>query len=247
LNFVPLARDHFDTAQQLAIGLLPPTHALRLSVGLEYALFLWDCAKDQGRSRRLARRTIKEVYESREGLDDEEFADASDLVRSLGGVIRRGTNESTPKPSKEEIVSPTQRVTRPPHIDRTIAISPPQQPNRMSSPGQTRSILRTPERLSTVLEVESVEANGDDETRVATSPPVSRLSSKSRQRRNSSSASEKASKRQAAEQAEELHRRSNASNRSTGSGGTGSRQATPQEGYVRKPRRRSSRNGNRSR
>jgi hypothetical protein len=258
LNFVPLARDHFDTAQNLATSLLPPSHALRLTVALEYALFLSDCAREDSRARRLARRTIKELYRSAEDLSDEEFRDASELAQKLGGVVRRNTNEPTPRPSREDIVNATQRASRIPTIDRTIAVSPPQQQsNRRQSPSQMRSVMRTPERLSTVPEVESVEADGEVRTEPVTSepvastpmtsPPVSRLSSRSRQRRNSSSASDKASKRRLAEQAEEQHRRKNSttSNRSNTSGGSGSRQATPPEGYVRKPRRRSSRNGNR--
>ena len=40
LNFVPMAREHFDTVQHLANSLLSPAHALRLSVALEHAAFL---------------------------------------------------------------------------------------------------------------------------------------------------------------------------------------------------------------
>ncbi|KAK3056198.1 hypothetical protein LTR09_002704 [Extremus antarcticus] len=215
LNFVPLARDHFATAQRLAIDLLPPVHALRLSVAFDYAVFLWDCAKDSKRSVKVARRTVDVVYDSSEGLSDEEFADATTLVQYLGGIISRGTNESTPRPSKEDVAGEDQRTSRGLQVDRTIAVSPPYQPNRKQSPAQIRSIMRTPERLSTVPEVESVEAD------------------------------DKASKRRAAEQAEELHRVRSASNKSNASGSSHSRQPTPQEGYVRKPRRRPSRNGNR--
>ena len=246
LDFVPYAVEHFETAQRLANNLLSSSHALRLSVSLEHAAFLGDCAKDHDRARRLARRTIKEVYESTEGLDDDEFADASALVQALGGVFRRGTNESTPQPSREQIVSPNQRVSRAPPIDRTIAVSPKR--GATGSPSNVRSILRTPERLSTVQEVESeaqpTEASGEGQSRAAISPPVSRLSSRSRQRRTSSSTSEKASKRRAAEQAEELHRQRSGSSRTSVSGGSQSRQHTPQEGYVAKPKHRSSRNGN---
>ncbi|KAK5168042.1 uncharacterized protein LTR77_006610 [Saxophila tyrrhenica] len=231
-NFVPDAISHFKTAQHLATTLLPPVHALRLSVALDYAVFLWDCAKDRHRSEKLARRAMKVVYASSEGLSDEEFEDAQILVRSLGGIVRRGTSESTPRPSQERLSNAGQPTSRKPQIDRTIAVSPPQQPNRNQSPVQARSIMRTPERLSTVPEVESFEGNGERTASAATSPPISRVSSRSRQRRGSSTASDKASKRRAAEQAEELHRKRSAGNRSAASGSSHSRQPTPQEGAM---------------
>lgn len=248
LNFVPMAREHFDNAQHLANSLLSSTHALRLSVSLEHAAFLRDCCKEHDRARRLARRTIKEVYASSEGLDDDEFADAALLVRDLAGILRRGTDETTPRPSREQLVTPNQRVSRAPPIDRTIAVSPTYKGSRTESPSQIRPVVRTPERLATVPEVESVENNGEGHTEEALSPPVSRLSSRSRQRRALSAASDKASKRRAVEQAEEAYRRTSPSNRSNVSvGGPGSRQSTPPElrnqGYVAKPRRQSSRNG----
>lgn len=243
LNFVPLAREHFDTAQHLANNLLAPTHALRLSISLEHAAFLRDCCKERDRARRLARRTIKEVYASSEGLDDEEFADAAWLVQDLANIVRRGTDETTPRPSREQLVASNQRVSRAPPIDRTIAVSPTYQGPRTESPSQIRPVVRTPERLATVPEVESVENYGDGQAEEALSPPVSRLSSRSRQQLTSSSASDKASRRRAMEQAEEAYRRSSPSNRSNPSGG-GSRQSTPTEGYVAMPRLRSSR-GNR--
>ncbi|EGP91755.1 uncharacterized protein MYCGRDRAFT_35062, partial [Zymoseptoria tritici IPO323] len=95
LNFVPMAREHFEAAQTLADRLLPSTHALRLSIILEHAAFLWDCAKEYERARALSRRAIKEVYSSSDGLDDDEFADASALVQALGAIVKRGSNEST--------------------------------------------------------------------------------------------------------------------------------------------------------
>ncbi|KAF7193408.1 hypothetical protein HII31_05283, partial [Pseudocercospora fuligena] len=223
LNFVPMAKEHFETAQALAMNLLSTTHALRLSVSLEHSAFLWDCVKDHDRARRLARRTIKEVYSSQEGLDDDEFADASALVQALGGIVRRGSAESTPRPGASTVTSPTspnQRTPRQapavsnvPPIDRTIAVSPQQ---RRNSPQQHRQasnvahqshipriFMRTPERLSTVPEAEG---ESTDAGQTTLSPPASRLSSRSHQRRTSSvtsAASDKASKRKLVEQAEE--------------------------------------------
>ncbi|KAF2209695.1 hypothetical protein CERZMDRAFT_113713 [Cercospora zeae-maydis SCOH1-5] len=109
LNFVPMAKEHFETAQHLSDSLLPVTHALRLSVALEHTAFLWDCAKEHDRSRLLARKTIKEVYSSSDGLDDDEFADASVLVQALGGMVKRGSNESTPQQKSSQAGSPTPR------------------------------------------------------------------------------------------------------------------------------------------
>lgn len=241
LNFVPMAREHFETAQHLANTLLMPAHALRLSVSLEHAAFMWDCEKEHERSRKLARRTIKEVYHSTEGLDDDEFGDASALVQALGGVVRRSGTDLPRQPSREQIQSPNQRVSRAPPIDRTIAVSPAERRDRNKSPLQRASILRTPERLSTVPEVESAEAS-EVQTQAALSPPVSRLSSRSRPRRTSSGGSDKENKRRALEQAEEIYRRSSVSNRSNASDPQ-SRQATPPEGYVRKLSSKSKRNG----
>lgn len=258
INFVPMTRDHFDDTQHLANSLLPPSHALRLSISLEHAAFLWDCDKDHNRARHLAKRAIQKVYASTEGLDDDEFADASALVQALSGILNRSRNEASRQPSREQVASPNQRVSRAPHIDRTIAVSPPsQRRNQTQSPGQIRSILRTPERLSTVPEVESTETSGEGQEGLAQttaqtsiSPPVSRLSSRSQQRRSPSATSDKASKRRAVEQAEEQSRsrKNSPSNRSNASGRAGesqsrSRQPTPQEGYVATstPRLRSSR------
>ena len=261
IDFVPLAKGHFETAQHLANGLLSPAHALRLSVSLEHAAFSWDCEKDHSRSRHLAKRAIQRVYASNEGLDDDEFADASSLVQALGGVLNRGRNEPSRQPSREQVASPNQRVNRAPQgptIDRTIAVSPPSRRNQTQSPGQLRSIMRTPDRLSTVPEVESTETSGEGQEGLAQttaqtsiSPPTSRLSSRSRQRGTSSATSDKGSKRRAVEQAEEQSRsRSRRGSPSVGSGGGGggsqsrSRQPTPQEGYVATPRLRSSRERN---
>lgn len=232
MNWVPLTVEHFGTAQRLAESLLPPAHALRLSIALEHAAFLWDCERNHQRARHLARKTIKDVYSSTEGLDDDEFLDASSLVQALGGIVRRGSNESTPRPSQEQIASPPQTTSRaPPPIDRTIAVSPTknkQNRTQTQSPSQIRSILKTPERLSTVPEVNSTEAISDGRPPTTViSPPVSRLSNRSRSRRTPSAAgSDKASKRRAVEQAEERSRSAGASSSNN------SRQPTPQEGYV---------------
>jgi len=256
LNFVPMAREHFETVQNLANSLLAPTHGLRLSVSLEHSAFLWDCAREHDRSRKLARRTIRQVYSSSDGLDDDEFADAAVLVQSLAAIVRRGSNESTPRPSNAQLQhlqqspspsSPRQsRTSEPPQqrpmtIDRTIAVSPAERRNQATSPLSQqpqyrttqaqqaqyvpRTIMRTPERLSTVPEVESV----DEAATVTLSPPISRLSNRTSSQRRASSvtsqASDKASKRRLVEQAEEraMSRQNSSVSRGTSHRGSPSR------------------------
>lgn len=274
LNFVPMAKEYFELAQELSNTLLPVTHALRLSVSLEHAAFLWDCAKEHDRSRRLARRTIKDVYSSSEGLDDDEFADASALVQALGGMVKRRFSESTPQQPISQRTSPAPPVppktTAPLIIDRAIAASPPstrgqptqqqqkqQAQQRAPTKQQVSRAMVNPERLSTVPEVDVEGSEAAQDSSVgALSPPISRLSSRSRPGRASSvtsAASDKASKRKLVEVAEKRARQrqrsaSNASgsrrgsNAVDGSAGSGSgdsqrahsRQPTPTEGYVRR-------------
>lgn len=248
LNFVPMAKEHFANAQQLADRLLHAAHALRLSVSLEHAAFSWECLKEHEQARQMARRAIVNVYESTEGLDDDEYADAVPFVQALGGIYRRGSNDSTPRISRSSPRSdpPTRQAPNPPvpppgrtlpPIDRTIAVSPSYR-RRVASPAQARSSTRTPERLSTVPEDPSQETLPTAPTTL--SPTVSRNSVRSKPRRGSSASTspDKAAKRLAAEQAEELYRQN--SSKSARSGGSRpeqshSRQSTPPEGYVRKP------------
>lgn len=199
LNFLPMVREHFTTAQHLASNLLSATHALRLSIALEHAAFLWDCAKEYEQARKLARRTIREVYSSSDGLDDDEFADASALVQALGGIVQRGSNESTPVkheevPASEPVSAkssnrvprkpvppPSNEKPKQPIIDRTISVSP--EANRRkgtrtaTQPQQipVRARTRTPERLSTVPEMgESTDEGARSVTHATFSAPASR-------------------------------------------------------------------------
>lgn len=244
LNFVPMTREHFEATQHLATTLLPPAHALRLAVTLEHAAFLWDCLKEHEQARTLAARTIKEVYTSSEGLDDEEFADAAAIVQALGGIVKRGSNESSPNlnaPSSNPQLPQQQHQhqqqqqqhprTLPP-IDRTIALSPPSTTTTrrasIEPPDFHHHHRSTPDRLSTVPEDPSQETSERENDRATTtapttiSPPDSRLSS----RASASAKSDKAAKRRALEAAEqELYRRRSQS--------ASSRQHTPVEGYVR--------------
>jgi len=89
-DYIPTALTAFQEANELAEKLLWGSHPLRLSVKTEFAAFLYDCVKDAEQSRRLAKNTIAEVYNATEGMDDEMFEDAAELVGVLGRMMRRG-------------------------------------------------------------------------------------------------------------------------------------------------------------
>jgi hypothetical protein len=89
-DYIPLTLSSFQSASSLADAHLWGSHPLRLSVRLEFCAFLYDCMKDEDGSRNLAKRTIAEVYNANEGMDDEMFEDAAELVGVLGRMMRRG-------------------------------------------------------------------------------------------------------------------------------------------------------------
>ncbi|KAI9710909.1 MAG: hypothetical protein M1820_002344 [Bogoriella megaspora] len=90
LNFLPITTSAFTTTSSLASSLLPGSHPLRLSVALEHSAFLYDCAKEFDRARRIARRAVAEVYNAQEDMDDTEYEDARELVSLLGSMMMRG-------------------------------------------------------------------------------------------------------------------------------------------------------------
>jgi hypothetical protein len=89
-DYLPDAHRHFKDAVNLANSLLWGSHSLRLSVKTEYASFLYECMHDEEGSRRLAKETIAEVYEATEGIDNDMFNDACELVTVLGKAMKRG-------------------------------------------------------------------------------------------------------------------------------------------------------------
>ncbi|KHN95412.1 14-3-3 domain protein [Metarhizium album ARSEF 1941] len=89
-NYLPAAHQHFQEAVKLADELLWGSHSLRLSVKTEYAAFLYECVHDAKASRQLAKETIAEVYDATEGMDDDMFNDACELVTVLGRMMKRG-------------------------------------------------------------------------------------------------------------------------------------------------------------
>ncbi|KAI1284500.1 14-3-3 domain-containing protein [Xylaria sp. FL0933] len=90
VDYRPTAHEYFKQAIALADSLLWGSHSLRLSAKTEYSAFLYECLHDEEGSRRLAKDTIAEVYEASEGMDDEMFQDACDLVTVLGKMMKRG-------------------------------------------------------------------------------------------------------------------------------------------------------------
>ncbi|WEW55796.1 hypothetical protein PRK78_001229 [Emydomyces testavorans] len=95
LDYTPRATACFNYAALLADQLLPGSHPIRLSVKLEYAAYLYDCLNDAKGSRRLAKQAIADVYNAEEGMDDESFEDAAELVGILGKMVKRGGKPSS--------------------------------------------------------------------------------------------------------------------------------------------------------
>lgn len=89
-DYVPSATSCFVTAAALSDQLLPGSHPLRLSVKLEYVAFMYDCLHDAEGSRRMAKRAIADVYNAAEGMDDDSFEDAAEMVSILGKMMKRG-------------------------------------------------------------------------------------------------------------------------------------------------------------
>lgn len=111
-NYIPRASEYFDYASTLANNYLSGSHPIRLSVKTEYAAYLYDCLHDGEASRKLAQSAIRDVYNAQEGMDDDMFEDAAELVGILGKMMKRGLsgtasqgsgstprmgNESTPR------------------------------------------------------------------------------------------------------------------------------------------------------
>lgn len=106
IDYIPTATACFNHAAALAERFLPGSHPLRLSVKLEYAAYLYDCIHDQTACRHLAKQAIADVYNAQEGMDDDAFEDAAEIVGILGKMVKRGGKtassggSSTPDKSK---------------------------------------------------------------------------------------------------------------------------------------------------
>ncbi|PFH57255.1 hypothetical protein XA68_15312 [Ophiocordyceps unilateralis] len=105
-DYLPTAHQYFKEAVGLADELLWGSHSLRLSVKTEYAAFLYDCLHDADASRELAKDTIAEVYDATEGVDDDMFRDACELVTVLGKMMTRGLGSKGPSDGKASASKP---------------------------------------------------------------------------------------------------------------------------------------------
>ncbi|KAL8708985.1 MAG: hypothetical protein Q9220_006193 [cf. Caloplaca sp. 1 TL-2023] len=119
-DYVPRATACFTEASAFADALLSGSHPVRLSVKMEFAAYTYDCLHDSEGSRRLASQAIKDVYMAQEGMDDDMFEDAAEMVQILGRMVKRGmagssVGSSTPRMpvAATEASSPsTPRATR---------------------------------------------------------------------------------------------------------------------------------------
>jgi hypothetical protein len=89
-DYTPSATAAFQEADEMAERLLPGSHPVRLSVKVEYVAYIYDCLHEAEQSRRMARTSIRHVYEAQEGMDDESFEDAAEMVGILGRMMKRG-------------------------------------------------------------------------------------------------------------------------------------------------------------
>lgn len=128
MDYLPVAKGSFNEASRLAVQLLPASSPLRLSVALEHCAFLWDCVHDREGSRKLARTTIRDVYRTDAGLTDEEFDDATTLVGTLGRMMRRKSQEGTPR-----FGSATPPADAPKQFSATQSDAPPVPPKPISA------------------------------------------------------------------------------------------------------------------
>lgn len=123
-DYLPVAHKYFKQAVELADTLLWGSHSLRLSVRTEYSAFLYECVHDVDASRRLAKETIAEVYDATEGMDDDMFDDACELVTVLGKMMKRGLGSSTTLRSKGQgsntTPTPGAKATPPPGMENPI-------------------------------------------------------------------------------------------------------------------------------
>ncbi|KAL8834217.1 MAG: hypothetical protein Q9170_003848 [Blastenia crenularia] len=93
-DYIPTATACFTEASALADAHLSGSHPVRLSVKTEFAAYMFDCLHDGDGSRRLAQQAIKDVYMAQEGMDDDQFEDAAEMVQLLGRMMKRGMSGS---------------------------------------------------------------------------------------------------------------------------------------------------------
>ncbi|OJJ63539.1 hypothetical protein ASPSYDRAFT_53214 [Aspergillus sydowii CBS 593.65] len=112
LDYTPTATACFNHAALLAERFLPGSHPLRLSIKLEYAAYVYDCLHDANASRKLAKQAIADVYNAQEGMDDESFEDAAEIVGLLGKMVKRSAKKSSHGGSTTRSVTPRAESSR---------------------------------------------------------------------------------------------------------------------------------------
>lgn len=143
LDYTATATACFNHAALLADKLLPGSHPLRLSVKLEYAAYLYDCLQDPIACRRLAKHAIADVYNAQEGMDDESFEDAAEIVGVLGKMVKRGGkpgSTSTPGSTTSHGELSRSRSSRSPsHLDTSVPTTVSPVPVTKSTPVSAKS------------------------------------------------------------------------------------------------------------
>ncbi|CAG7939051.1 unnamed protein product [Penicillium nalgiovense] len=138
LDYTATATACFNHAATLSDKLLPGSHPLRLSVKLEYAAYLYDCLQDSIACRRLAKQAIADVYNAQEGMDDESFEDAAEIVSVLGKMVKRGkagSSTGTPGSSISRGGGSRSRSSRSPsHLDISVPTTVSPVPVTKSTP-----------------------------------------------------------------------------------------------------------------
>lgn len=137
LDYTPTATACFNHAALLADQFLPGSHPLRLSIKLEFAAYLYDCLHDAHACRRLAKQAIADVYNAQEGMDDESFEDAAEIVGILGKMVKRGRNASSAGNSTTALKTPREERsegTRTPSSQTTSKKPAARVPKSSSSP-----------------------------------------------------------------------------------------------------------------
>ncbi|KAJ5185419.1 hypothetical protein N7491_006714 [Penicillium cf. griseofulvum] len=139
LDYTATATACFNHAAALSDKLLPGSHPLRLSVKLEYAAYLYDCLQDPIACRRLAKQAIADVYNAQEGMDDESFEDAAEIVSVLGKMVKRGgkTGSSTGTPGSSVSRAGRSRSRSslaPSHLDTSVPTTVSPVPVTKSTP-----------------------------------------------------------------------------------------------------------------
>jgi hypothetical protein len=155
INFIPLTSTYFRAASTTAAALLPGAHPLRLSVAIEHVAFLWDCVHDHNGARQLARRAIRDLRQGEEeGVTDEAYQDAAEMVGILGKLMRRTSLDGTPALGSQASPSstgpsagPSGTASAPPLPAAVTANPPPTAPPSAPIPTTPRrvSVLRDPE------------------------------------------------------------------------------------------------------